>query len=314
MATIYYPQGSQLLQRNTVSGSQVVQVINSPSNAIFYFDQSGSMSSGSIVIDTASYALTSSNQLTSNIALYVNSGSGNDNNNGFTTSSAFQTIQKAVNTVSQYYISAGVSASIMVADGTYSQSVTLQPFCGPGSAIIVGNTSTPQNVIVQGGTSHAFFAPADARWQISGLEFRSSNSSGVTADGGGIVIIQSGIRCGTCSVHQLNAQHGGIIRLGANYSIVGGASNHMIAFNNGIIITSVSPLTASLSGTPAYSGQFVYARGCGSITTWNTLFSGAATGIRYNAIVNGTIDTNGGGANFFPGSVAGSTATGGQYV
>ena len=61
MAVIYYPQNSVLLQRNTVSGSQVVQVINClPSNTIFYFDTSASLQSGSIQIDTASYAYTAS--------------------------------------------------------------------------------------------------------------------------------------------------------------------------------------------------------------------------------------------------------------
>lgn len=43
-------------------------------------------------------------------------------------------------------------------------------------------------------------------------------------------------------------------------------------------------------------------------------FSGAATGTRYYAAANGVINTNGAGANFFPGSVAGSTALGGQYL
>jgi hypothetical protein len=65
MATIYYPQGSALIQRNTVSGSQVVQVLNTPTNAIFYFDTSASLQSGSIVVDSCSYAPSSSISYTS---------------------------------------------------------------------------------------------------------------------------------------------------------------------------------------------------------------------------------------------------------
>jgi len=39
-----------------------------------------------------------------------------------------------------------------------------------------------------------------------------------------------------------------------------------------------------------------------------------ATGIRYNATLNAVINVNGGGANYFPGSIAGATGTGGQYA
>jgi hypothetical protein len=43
-------------------------------------------------------------------------------------------------------------------------------------------------------------------------------------------------------------------------------------------------------------------------------YSGAATGKRYAVATNAVLNTNGGGANYFPGDVAGTTATGGQYV
>jgi hypothetical protein len=42
-------------------------------------------------------------------------------------------------------------------------------------------------------------------------------------------------------------------------------------------------------------------------------YSGAATGSRYGAALNGVIQTNGGGATYFPGNSAGSTSVGGQY-
>lgn len=57
MAIVYYPQGTKVLERNTASGSQVVEVLNVlPNNAIFYFDTSSSLASGSITMDSASYA------------------------------------------------------------------------------------------------------------------------------------------------------------------------------------------------------------------------------------------------------------------
>jgi hypothetical protein len=44
-----------------------------------------------------------------------------------------------------------------------------------------------------------------------------------------------------------------------------------------------------------------------------TTYSGSATGTRYLAVLSAWIYTNG-GANFFPGSVAGSVSSGGQYL
>jgi hypothetical protein len=73
-------------------------------------------------------------------------------------------------------------------------------------------------------------------------------------------------------------------------------------------------LTATLSGAPAFSSQFAFADRLGFITNANVVYSGSATGTRYVANSNAVINTNGGGASYFPGSVAGSTATGGQYL
>ncbi|MDH7791872.1 hypothetical protein QBD00_002784 [Ochrobactrum sp. AN78] len=42
--------------------------------------------------------------------------------------------------------------------------------------------------------------------------------------------------------------------------------------------------------------------------------TGSATGKRYTVYANGTIGTSGSGANYFPGSVAGTVASGGQYL
>jgi hypothetical protein len=68
----------------------------------------------------------------------------------------------------------------------------------------------------------------------------------------------------------------------------------------------------TLNGSPNFSGAFVMA-GAGSISAANNGFIGGATGPRYDAHLNGVIFTGNKGANYFPGSVAGSTSTGGQY-
>ena len=69
----------------------------------------------------------------------------------------------------------------------------------------------------------------------------------------------------------------------------------------------------SISGTPAFT-KFGFVTGGGLLYCANMIFSGAATGQRYAVDLNGVLFTGGGGAAFVPGSSAGTSATGGQYV
>jgi hypothetical protein len=72
-------------------------------------------------------------------------------------------------------------------------------------------------------------------------------------------------------------------------------------------------ITVTLVGTPNFNSGFVAASDGTVLAPVNT-FAGGATGPRYLAVLNGVIDTQGRGSNYFPGSVAGSTQTGGQYA
>jgi hypothetical protein len=101
-----------------------------------------------------------------------------------------------------------------------------------------------------------------------------------------------------------------------SYQISGNAQVHAQAATEGYIELSSSPdrhLAVTLNATPNFSAAFVMA-GAGSISAANNGFPGTtATGPRYDAHLNGVIFTGNKGANYFPGSVAGSTSTGGQY-
>jgi hypothetical protein len=67
----------------------------------------------------------------------------------------------------------------------------------------------------------------------------------------------------------------------------------------------------TLQATPNFSSGFVVA-GMGNISAGNNSFPGTGcTGPRYDAHLNGVIFTGNKGANYFPGSVAGSVSTGG---
>jgi hypothetical protein len=65
----------------------------------------------------------------------------------------------------------------------------------------------------------------------------------------------------------------------------------------------------------SFGGAFVVVSTGATYAMWNATWTvaGTATGKRYVASFNGVIDTFGKGANHFPGDVAGTTDSGGQY-
>jgi hypothetical protein len=111
------------------------------------------------------------------------------------------------------------------------------------------------------------------------------------------------------------AAGGGSVIVMGNYQITGGAQVHAQAAEQGYIEMSSSParhINVQLIGNPNFSAAFVMA-GDGGIYAANNVFTGTATGPRFDAHLKGVIYTGGKGANYFPGSVAGSVSTGGQY-
>ena len=79
---------------------------------------------------------------TKNLTFYVNPSTGNDNNNG-SSGSPFKTIAKAVSMIPQIV---NHNVTINVADGSYSEGITLAGYVGKGSITITGNVTTPTAV------------------------------------------------------------------------------------------------------------------------------------------------------------------------
>jgi hypothetical protein len=128
----------------------------------------------------------------------------------------------------------------------------------------------------------------------------------------GTVTVDGAMEYGAVTAGHLLADSFANISVTANYTISGGGLMHLQASNGGYIVPGVG-LTVTLTGTPAFSSAFAGAV-TGNIGTAANTYSGSATGSRYSATLNGVINTNGGGATYFPGNSAGSTATGGQYA
>ena len=114
---------------------------------------------------------------------------------------------------------------------------------------------------------------------------------------------------GSSSNDHMYASDGGYIRMGAPYSIEGGALNHLHATEYAMI--RVDGQTVPVTGSPSFDGQFA---GVASSTlfTIGVTYSGSATGRTYLVHYNGVIRANQNSRNVFPGTVVGVEQSGGR--
>lgn len=254
--------------------------------------------------------------LTANRTYYVRSD-GSDSNTGLVDNAggAFATKQKAINVASMLDLSTfNVTINVRAgADSSGGISVN-GPWIGLGSVTITGDTTTPSNVPIARTSANCVTLTNGARLNMGGFKFSTTTSgTGISVDSNSILTLNGKFEIGACATYHMFATGGGAIAITADYTISGGALYHWLSSTNGRI-TCVQR-TITLTGTPAFSSQFTYASRTGVVEVHLNTFSGSATGIRYYADGNGVIFTNGAGASYLPGSVAGTTpTTGGQYA
>jgi hypothetical protein len=243
---------------------------------------------------------------------------GSDSNTGLADSAggAFLTIQKAVDTVAALDISI-YDVTIQVRSGTFTGAIAIDgPWIGSGDVALVGDTTTPGNVIISV-AGNCITVEAYAHVSVRGFKLTSSagDQGLIYCKDNATVNIDGKMEFGAANTFHLYCFTGGNINITADYTINGNAVGGFAA-DRGASINFSGTITATMSGTPAFSGA-AHMRVAGTSVIEGlagVTFSGAATGTRYDAQTNGVINTAGGGANYIPGNAAGSTATGGQYV
>lgn len=253
--------------------------------------------------------------LTANRTYYVRTD-GSNNNDGLSNASggAFLTLQKAIDVAAGLDLSI-YNVTIQVGSGTYTSGVTVNgAWIGAGTVTLRGDTATPANCIISTTGASCITCSSNGRISVEGFEFRTTTSgSALDVSTGGLITVSGNVIFGAVAVNHIRAiQYGSILLGSVNYTVNGSAQRHFSASPAGYI--NIFSATVTLTGTPAFSGAFAFADRLGFITNTNVTYTGGATGARYIANSNAVINTNGGGANFFPGSIAGSTATGGQYL
>lgn len=297
---------SELASASTpLSGSELLEIVQGGvSKSVSAADLAGSGGSGS-----------SREVISSNRTYYVRTD-GSDSNDGRSNTSggAFLTIQKAVDVIcGTLDINAGITVTISVQDGTYTTPVVLYKYSGPGKVSIVGNVTTPANVVISTTSANAVSLAVPAYYEISGIKLQTTTSgSGLFVVYGGIIAF-SAMNFGACALAHMLATMGGKITATGNYAISGGAGGHILATTAGAV--DINSRTVTLTGTPNFSSAFIWmSEGMGMSNAYSVTFSGGASGKRYIVNNNSVCFVNGAGSTYIPGTVAGTTAAGGQYA
>lgn len=248
--------------------------------------------------------------LTANRTYYVRTDGSNSNTGLVNTSGgAFLTIQKAISVIEALDIST-FNVTIQVGDGTYTGAINVSaPWVGSGLVSIIGNTTTPANVVLS--TSGATITAASGgRIAVNGFKVASSGGHGIFCTGGGSSIsVGANMTFDTCAEAHMRSDANGYIS-GSSCSVVGGATQHLLAVNGGIF--ELAGGTVTITGTPTI-GTMAYAQATGLISCFSMTYSGAISGTKYNVSGNSVINTFGGGSSVFPGTGTSAT-TGGQYL
>jgi hypothetical protein len=291
-------------------GSGVLTFLQTPSSANLAAALTDETGTGTVVFSSAIRE-----KLAANRTYYVRTD-GSDSNTGLVDSAggAFLTIQKALDVILGTLDLGGYDVTIDVGNGTYTGAISFaSPQVGAGDITIFGDTTTPSNVIIGVVTVDG----AGCRLFLQGVKVDKGTGAWCikAISDGYIGLVTNNQFDSTSAGHRIFADNGGIISAAGNEIVEGTvAGAHYIAQNNGVIKVG-DTITWTASGTAAQGALgFAFASSGGVIFSFLSTSSGTFTGTRYLASLNGVIQTNGGGASYFPGNAAGSTATGGQYA
>jgi hypothetical protein len=255
----------------------------------------------------------------SGTGLYYVRADGSDSNDGLadTAGRAWLTLQHAYTYIVNILDTSGQTIVVSVGPGTYAPLNVSKSWVGGGVINFIGDETTPSNVVISTSTASEncvlINIPLPAIFTISGFKYTSTGSggSGIFHNGSGLLQVGAA-EFGACTAahYYLNGAGAQTVGYFAN-TITGAATYHVANLAPGAYFFQGAATT--LSGTLSFStfalGSHLSYSGFGGGYSGGTI-----SGIRYQADTNAVINTNGGGANYFPGTVAGAVGTGGQYI
>jgi hypothetical protein len=263
--------------------------------------------------------------LTAPRTYYVNPVTGNDAWDGTTAAQVagtihgpFQHIMKAVNTAFQFQPSASYPITIQLADGTYLETVSIPTIPGP-NLIINGNATIPTNVFINStglGNTISVSGPNNVTVQNLMVKCQTVNFAALASNGAGATLNTSNTISDLVTTWVFLANGLGAVNMG-KHTFNASFGYGLAAYRNGALNMNGGSLTHIFAGSLTCT-TFAQCVSGGQIevpATGTPSFSGApASGSKYFATLNGVINTQGQGANYFPGPTAGSLTQGGQYA
>lgn len=245
---------------------------------------------------------------------------GSDSNDGRVDNAdgAFLTIQAAIDNLREVSAN-GYTITIQVGAGTYAEDITWYDRAGETrreNMILRGDPTTPANVTIE--CYYACLAFADVNVNVIGFTLLTnytytSYGEAVEVYSHSNVWIENCVFAGTGFVG-VAVFNGGQALL-KDCTISGDYQTVLSLFGSSAAVFLFGTIT--IPAAQNWANAFVEAFGPSYMQSQAT-FAGTgattSTGKRYSAQLNGIVNSFGGGASYFPGDVAGTTATGGQYV
>jgi hypothetical protein len=319
-STVSPTQVNAVINEDTVRAKNII--ITGGTNFILYPGQTVIVYNDNNVwkvLGQARWRIPGATYLATTVTFFVDNVNGSDSNDGLASGAggAFLTLTHARDVISNQIDFNGQQVVIQAAASqTWTETFDLRNgWVGGGQWIIDGGGST-----FGSSTSHTFnlemSGPGFFEVQNMTIINSASGASCFNANGPGVWNIGAGVTFGaTQQAHILASGSGSVVSVNNNYTVSGGGACHFEATQGGFLVFQ-SGLTVTVSANITFSIAFAFVtQGANAQSLSNTFTLGGhtVTGNRYNVQQNGVMFVNGGGANYFPGSVAGTTATGGQY-
>ena len=284
------------------------QVLFLGNNGIFQLVPAGSIS-----------GLTSRIILTGNASFYV-ATTGNDSNPCTAVGAPCLTIQRALDLIESSYDLAGFTATVNIADGTYTSRTNItQQWTGKGlngasnqcPVFLVGNAATPANVLISTGADVSFFVSRSCI-NMSGMKVTASGANSIQIIDQARVVFSGPMDMGTSAGNHFTLVRGGDLITGT-YTISGNAVAHFNIGQNSFVATGANSVTFTTNPTVFTSG-YVACSLAGTINFNQSFVNFAfATGPKYNMTTN-CVAAGTSAGNSIPGVVAGSVLASGAQL
>jgi hypothetical protein len=263
---------------------------------------------------------------------YINSVTGSNSNDGLTPGTPWATLAFAAQFISRFNLN-GFNLNMHVANGGYA-SVSLPGLSGTGKVNWIGNLASPASCVITGTNSSSVFSlGASGQHTMDG--FRVTASGAAPGDGicgfscaGNNTLVLGAIDFGPCVGAHISASQNALVSnltAGCLWTISGGCSGNALedgsflyTYGGKFITNSAGGPAINVPGPITLAGSFVEAHysAFAQLVYASLTGGGNVTGRRFLSDTNSNISVAGGGASYYPGTIAGvaSSATFGSYT